>query len=142
MRRAPSFQLRMMPLRSLLIIASSEDAMIAARKFSAASDKTLCFPRSPADSSALTNAHLLRRLLSNLRLLYSDALSREVGVGEPVLKGISTPCPSSSSHPLHPRPHHLGRLLGPARRRITLAGCPINTGTFIAGMGREIRSIR
>src|SRR5579864_16574 len=68
MCRAPAFQLLMMPLRSLLIIASSEDAMIAARKFSAASDKTLCFPRSPADSSALTNAYLLRSLFSKLRL--------------------------------------------------------------------------
>src|ERR1700759_4440141 len=68
MRRAPSFQLLMMPLRSLLMIASSDDAMIAARKFSAASDRTLCFPRSPADSSALTNAHLLQTSLSHLRL--------------------------------------------------------------------------
>src|ERR1700743_3429376 len=71
MRRAPSFQLLMMPFRSLLMIASSDDAMIAARKFSAASDKTLCFPRSPADSSALTNAHLLRTSLSH-RLLGSQ----------------------------------------------------------------------
>src|SRR5215475_3653923 len=36
MHRAPLFQLVMMPLRSLLMIASSDDEMIAARKFFAA----------------------------------------------------------------------------------------------------------
>src|SRR5579859_2729957 len=51
----------MIPFRSLLMIASSEEAMIAARKFVAAPVRVLVLPDSPPEICASVKAHCSRK---------------------------------------------------------------------------------